>query len=114
MIDIKTVVTTCTVLIVSLAAASTQVDRVVENISQSIYTNVTDDTYKIVKYDLLKQLEKIKDDPTDIKKLDVAKFTDFCGSYFGEKYVPSQDSLTARDLDRACSIVIARYDDGGY
>ena len=111
-VDIKAVVTTFMVLLSALAAASTQVDRVIDEVSSGIYANVTNDTYKIVQYDLLKQLEKMAVDPTDIKRQDIVKFTDFCGGYFGREYIPSQSNLISRDLERACGMVMSRYDDG--
>lgn len=110
--DIKTAVTALMVVITTLSAAYTQVDRVTDSMVQKAYSELTAPAYKIVEYDLLKQLEKLQNDPVDIKRQDIIKFTDFCDGYFGTVYITMRPTLIERDLKIACSKIIQIYSKG--
>jgi hypothetical protein len=110
--DIKTAVTALMVVVTTLSAAYSQVDRVTDSMVQKAYAELTSPAYKIVEYDLLKQLEKLQNYPGDIKRQDIIKFTDFCDGYFGQVYVTLRPTLIERDLKIACSRIIQLYNEG--
>lgn len=109
LIDIKSLITALTVLVGALLASYTQLGAIVEEVTGQIYEEVTAPAYDILKFDLLKQLEKLQSDPSDIKRQDILKFTQFCEGYFGRVYVPAQGPLEARNLALACDKIISMY-----
>lgn len=107
-IDIKTIVSIILTLVATFGWVSTKTDEFATSVSNKIYANVTIDTYAVVKYDLMKQLEKLDHDPEDIKQNDIYKFAYFCEGYFKEYYIPTQSN--ARALNIGCDKVLELYD----
>ncbi len=66
--------------------------------------------YITVQFDLLKQLEKLISDPSDVKFTDVEKFLYYCekDTYFVNKFIPQSDR--SRALQIACEKVKEEYD----
>lgn len=112
-IDVKALVTSFTVVIALISGAYTQLDKLTEKAISAAYANFTDPTYVIVKFDLLKQLEKLQTDPEDIKRQDVLKFTVFCDGYFLTDFVPRQSAIDRRNIEVACDKIINLYNQSG-
>lgn len=98
-------------VLLMIAAASTQIEDTVDDISARIYSKVTTPVYIYIEYDLLKQLEKLANDPTDIKDMDVQKFAEYCDKdeYFKNVWIPNSDN--SRGLTIACDKLTALFDD---
>ncbi len=79
----------------------------VEDRNKAVYNAA----YKGIKWDLIKQLEKLATDPSDIKFTDIQKFSDYCtkDAYFRNIYIPEQSD--SRALELGCLKVEAIYDE---
>lgn len=66
--------------------------------------------YVTLQYDLLKQLDKLTQDPDDVKFTDIEKFLYFCekDTYFINVFIPQSDR--SRALELSCIRIKEEYD----
>lgn len=109
-VDFKSLISAAAGILIALAAASTQIEKWVDEISERIYANNSKPAYVTVEFDLLKQLEKLTNDPSDVKFSDIQKFLYFCEKdvYFRDNYIPLSSSSKA--LEIACVKVVEEYE----
>jgi hypothetical protein len=77
--------------------------------NDSLYKLYTYDSYRYVEFDLMKQYEKLANDPSDMKESDILKFDFFCNSYFGSEYKNDLPADRQRKIDALCGIVGDRF-----
>jgi hypothetical protein len=107
LIDTKVAVTAVASILSTVIVMFSSMFALSDQLTDKLYAKVTEPAHTIVRYDLLKQLEKLNKDPDDIKHQDVLKFNEFCGSYFGTTYAPKQQDGVA--LGAACDKIQILY-----
>lgn len=71
-----------------------------------VYEHFTKLSYDITKFGLMKQLEKLSNDPEDIKDMDLLFYAGVCDKniYFNIEYIPNSEY--SRGLRIACSKIL--------
>ena len=124
-IDIKPIIASIVTIVVMSTSVGFFGRDYIDNFKNNLKSEIVDEienfildleseqkkaVYVIVQYDLLKQLEKLISDPTDIKTTDIDKFLYFCekDSYFSSVFIPGSNN--PRGLQIACLKVQEEYD----
>ena len=110
-VNIQTVIASFASFIAAIFASfgfyTAKIQDITQPLIDYVYEETTLPAYKIVESDLLKQLEKLKKDPDDIKTQDLRKFAYFCDNDKFIEFVDKQDD--SRSLMIACDKVIELY-----
>lgn len=109
LLDVKAIITALTIILTTTAAISTQVGTVADIMAEKLLMQYANPAFKMVEFDLMKQMEKLQSDPSDIKFSDIEKFAYFCDTEFGGVYIPASDN--GRALTLACGKITDLYAD---
>lgn len=124
LVDLKSLVGTVVGILITLATCYTYIDNQVEQWSEKftdkmyedlstklrqdsvVYEYFTGLSYEMFEYGLLKQLEKVGNDPDDIKDMDLLLYSSVCDKniYFNLQYIP--ESNNSRGLRIACEEIL--------
>lgn len=122
--DLKSIVSAVVGIVMTLGASFTYIDSQIDewssNLTDRMYSQLSvklrEDikmyeyfsglSYEITKYGLMKQLEKIANDPADIKDMDLLFYASVCDKdlYFNLEYMPKSEY--SRGLRIACQKIL--------